>query len=190
LVSHLARHFDSVAGVDYSIGMLQEARRLTAQTRNVNLAKMDAERLAFGPAAFDFVLAASLLHHVRPSLALSEAVRVLRPGGRLLVVESLRAGPRGAARPSWRRRGMRMVRAVGQWTRLARRLGATDALRWMRRWGRHTAGERLLTPEEWTDLAGSVPGCDVGVLHTYVYLLWDRPPTDQPLVSAATSLPS
>jgi SAM-dependent methyltransferase len=174
LVWHLASQFKTVVGADYSIGMLREARRLNAQTLNVKLVRMDAERLAFHSDSFDFVLAASLLHHVHPSLAVAEAKRVLRPGGRLLVIEGVRLRG-GSPRTSWRKRGVDRLRLIREWLRVTQRLGARNAVLWMRRWGRHKEGERLMTMDEWNDLTRSVAGCEIGFVRTYSYLLWDRP---------------
>jgi SAM-dependent methyltransferase len=47
----------------------------------------DAERLPFAADSFDAVMLVSMLHHVdRPAIALAEARRVLRTGGRLAVM--------------------------------------------------------------------------------------------------------
>jgi ubiquinone/menaquinone biosynthesis C-methylase UbiE len=54
------------------------------------LVEGDAAALPFETASFDVVATARTLHHVpRPELVLAEAVRVLRPGGTLLVVDQL-----------------------------------------------------------------------------------------------------
>ena len=41
----------------------------------------DAEYLSFGSGTFDAVVGSSVLHHLRPLVALDEVSRVLRPGG-------------------------------------------------------------------------------------------------------------
>jgi ubiquinone/menaquinone biosynthesis C-methylase UbiE len=176
LVSHLATQFASVVGADYSSGMLREARRLNSGARGVSLVSMDAEKLGFGDSTFDFVVAASLLHHVRPEIALREAARVLRPGGRLFIVEGVGAERSQIASKPRRRHIIEWLRAVRHWARLTRRLGAANAFRWSRRWGRHTSGERRLTVPEWNALAAGIPGCETGVFHSYSYLVWNRPP--------------
>jgi SAM-dependent methyltransferase len=69
--------------VDFS---LQKA--ILVANAGVLAACADAIRLPFGGATFDSVLVRDLLHHVPDRAAvLSEAARVLKPGGRLTVIE-------------------------------------------------------------------------------------------------------
>lgn len=68
---------------DQSAGMLSV---LSSRTLGVETQTADATALPFGDESFDAVVAANLLHLLpRPELALTEANRVLRPDGRLLV---------------------------------------------------------------------------------------------------------
>ena len=56
--------------------------------------KADGEALPFADASFDLVHSKDSLHHMtRPERALSEYRRVLRPGGRALIVEANRYNP-------------------------------------------------------------------------------------------------
>jgi len=56
----------------------------------LELVEGDATALPFERASFDLVTTARTLHHIaRPELVLAEAVRVLRPGGTLLIVDQL-----------------------------------------------------------------------------------------------------
>jgi SAM-dependent methyltransferase len=69
---------------DVSAVALERARRRLAEARTVEL-EPDAP-LPLGDGEFDLVLLADTLEHVRDvQLLLSEARRVLRPGGRLAV---------------------------------------------------------------------------------------------------------
>ena len=77
-----------VVGVDIVPELLEEGRKRAPE--NVELVEADAARLPFETGSFDIVATARTLHHVaRPELVLAEATRVLRPGGKLLVVDQL-----------------------------------------------------------------------------------------------------
>jgi ubiquinone/menaquinone biosynthesis C-methylase UbiE len=78
-----------VVGVDLSGRMIDAARRRAAECGAVNATfeRMDAEDLALPDASFDVVLCAlGLMYVPDPARALREMHRVLRPGGRLVVV--------------------------------------------------------------------------------------------------------
>jgi SAM-dependent methyltransferase len=77
-------------GVDFSLDKARFAQQATA-ARTV---AADAARLPFADGAFDALLIRDLLHHVpAPEAVLAEARRVLKPGGRLMLVEPNRASP-------------------------------------------------------------------------------------------------
>jgi len=80
-------------GIDASDGMLRLARENLAGW-DVALRRGRACRLPVADDSMDLVTMASMLHYVkRPSVALGEARRVLRPGGTLAVVDYVpRAG--------------------------------------------------------------------------------------------------
>ncbi len=60
---------------------------------DVRFEEMDAHRLAFADGSFDTVCLANSLHHVvDPAPVLAEMLRVLRPGGHLVVNEMYRDG--------------------------------------------------------------------------------------------------
>ena len=76
-----------VTGVDESAAMLVGARGKTSAP----LARMDALRLGFADASFDAVAGSLVFCSIPdPSTALAEARRVLRPGGRLFLLEHVR----------------------------------------------------------------------------------------------------
>jgi SAM-dependent methyltransferase len=81
-----------IVGLDESPEMLEAARARIAReglANRVEVQEGDAARLAFPAAAFDFVTAVQVYLYV-PDVggALEEAARVLRPGGRLAVVDT------------------------------------------------------------------------------------------------------
>lgn len=79
----------AVAGIDLSPPMLEQARRRARDLHlDADLRVGDAEHLPFDDATFDTVTAVlSLCTIPRPEVALAEARRVLRPGGRLLLLD-------------------------------------------------------------------------------------------------------
>jgi len=80
LASLAAERGATVMGVDISPAMVEIARRLYP---GVEFRTGDAEALPFPPASFDaVVMNYGLLHLSRPELAIAEAFRVLRTGGR------------------------------------------------------------------------------------------------------------
>jgi ArsR family transcriptional regulator len=82
-----ARH---VVAVDRSPGVLARAKALAARKRltNITWKKGELEALPIPPATMDVALLSQALHHAAdPAAALAEAARILRPGGRLLVLD-------------------------------------------------------------------------------------------------------
>jgi ubiquinone/menaquinone biosynthesis C-methylase UbiE len=71
-----------VVGTDLSGRMIDAARRMAPS--NVSFQRMDAQKLDFPAARFDAVLCSlGLMYVPDPGAAVSEMLRVLRPGGRL-----------------------------------------------------------------------------------------------------------
>jgi ubiquinone/menaquinone biosynthesis C-methylase UbiE len=79
-----------VVGVDFAPAMIAVARRKAAERRvAIRFEEGDAEQLAFRPGSFDLVISRHLLWTLQhPEAAIDEWIRVLRPGGRLVVVDS------------------------------------------------------------------------------------------------------
>ena len=75
-------------GVDVSATMIEEARRRHGHHRGVEFRTADATRLPFQAAVFDACRCERTLQHLEdPDAAVHEMTRVLRPGGRLALVE-------------------------------------------------------------------------------------------------------
>ena len=90
-----------IVAIDLSEKMLARARRkLVERPRdNVTLQIADAQSLTFPDESFDTVLATFVFCSVPdPILGLREALRVTRPGGRLLLLEHMLARPAPLAR--------------------------------------------------------------------------------------------
>jgi ArsR family transcriptional regulator len=84
----LAPFVDRVVAVDGSGAMLQAARRRLKHATNVDVRRGEIEALPIDDASLDAVTFILVLHHVAaPEKALAEVARILRPGGRLLVVD-------------------------------------------------------------------------------------------------------
>jgi SAM-dependent methyltransferase len=85
----LAQSGHHVHGVDTSRRMLDEARRKSQQSKvSVELHHGDAARPPLADASFDVVLARHVLWALPdPSAALANWVRLLRPDGRLVLIE-------------------------------------------------------------------------------------------------------
>ncbi len=90
-VCSLKGEFKHLFGVDVAAKMLAVAKKRCLRRRvPVRLARMDTCALGFGDETFDFVLLHTVLHHLEAAdLALVEVRRVIRRGGRLLIVDIL-----------------------------------------------------------------------------------------------------
>lgn len=79
-----------VIGVDASESMLEQARMRLADVQGAEFRVGELEALPMGAEELDASVLSLVLHHAPdPRRVLSEALRVLKPGGRLLVVDLL-----------------------------------------------------------------------------------------------------
>lgn len=86
----LAPHVASVIAVDGSTDMVQAARKRLKGAHQVDVRRGDMEALPIGDGQLDVAILALVLHHVpEPARALAEVSRVLKPGGRVLIVDML-----------------------------------------------------------------------------------------------------
>jgi ArsR family transcriptional regulator len=77
-----------VVAVDGSDDMLDAARRRVGEMTNVDLRKGDLEALPLADAELDAAMLSLVLHYSPdPAKALVEVARVVRPGGRVLIVD-------------------------------------------------------------------------------------------------------
>jgi phosphatidylethanolamine/phosphatidyl-N-methylethanolamine N-methyltransferase len=127
-----------ITGIDLSVPMLRKAKARVREHRLTNidgLAVMDAQHLGFSDSVFDVVVAQYVITAVpEPEATLDEFVRVLRPGGEIILVNHLGAetGPRAS---------------VERWVApLARRLGWQTEFGWARlvAWTARREGVRII----------------------------------------------
>jgi SAM-dependent methyltransferase/DNA-binding HxlR family transcriptional regulator len=93
LTAELAPRVRKVVAVDRSAAMLRAARRRVEALPNVELHEADLAALPLEGGRCDAALLVLVLAYLEDPLpALREAVRILRPGGRLVVVDAARHG--------------------------------------------------------------------------------------------------
>lgn len=92
LTMMLAEVAESVTAVDISPKMLDLLRQRAKGKglSNIETVEGDIEALPLEPGSFDVAVLSQALHHARsPEQAIAEAIRILRPGGRLLIIDLL-----------------------------------------------------------------------------------------------------
>jgi demethylmenaquinone methyltransferase/2-methoxy-6-polyprenyl-1,4-benzoquinol methylase/phosphoethanolamine N-methyltransferase len=95
-----------VAGIDPSPEMIAAARQKAARANlDIDYRVAGVEALPFADATFDVVLSSLMMHHLPEDLkprALAEIRRVLKPGGRLLIIDFKKPSSRlGRLQPVW-----------------------------------------------------------------------------------------
>jgi ubiquinone/menaquinone biosynthesis C-methylase UbiE len=97
MAAELLRKFPDVhlTVTDYDGAMVETARgRLNQFGDQVTVRRADATQLPFADASFDMVVSFIMLHHVvNWEAAITEAIRVLRPAGRLVGYDLLASRP-------------------------------------------------------------------------------------------------
>jgi phosphatidylethanolamine/phosphatidyl-N-methylethanolamine N-methyltransferase len=127
-----------LTGIDLSAAMLRRAKARAAEQRLTNvdgLAVMDARLLGFRDGVFDVVVAQYVITTVPdPEATLDEFVRVVKPGGEIILVNHLGADS-----------GWRSLFEQG-FAPLARRLGWRPEFRWGRlaQWAARHGGVRVV----------------------------------------------
>ena len=161
LARRLAREFERVVAIDFSEGMIREARRRTGDD-NVEFVCVDLfEWLREHQEAYDCIVSVSTLHHVDLQPALEQMARALKPDGRLLILDLLD------------RKGVFVNAAAFVAARLRDLVRHRIAWNLRRAYWRHGRNERYLTLDE---VRRAVPpGARVREHLLWRYsVIWDR----------------
>ncbi|HZT86816.1 MAG TPA: class I SAM-dependent methyltransferase [Stellaceae bacterium] len=94
----LAQRGHRVTGVDFAPAMLAEARnKAAARGLAIRFDEADAERLPFPPQSFDLVVSRHVLWTLpHPEEAIAGWIRLLRPRGRIALIDGQSEGPPAA----------------------------------------------------------------------------------------------
>jgi len=83
--AHLAKHGLNVTGVDLDEEQIMMAKKFQGESGNLRFMVNDITALPFEDGKFDMALSVGVMHHIPTwDKALSEVVRVLKPGGNFL----------------------------------------------------------------------------------------------------------
>ena len=110
----LAARGHRVTGIDFAPAMLAEARRKAGQSgAAVRFEEGDVEQLPFRSHSFDLVISRHVLWTLpHPEAAIDQWIRVLRPGGRLVVIDG-QFNPNFLVEPSQNARSSVEYAAIG-----------------------------------------------------------------------------
>jgi arsenite methyltransferase len=89
MTARLCLHVRQVIGIDESPAMLDQAKHNLKIFGNVELRVGDGLQLPLDDSSVDAVFANMFLHRVvEPTKAIAEMVRILKPGGRLIITDA------------------------------------------------------------------------------------------------------
>ena len=87
--ARLCRGRGEFFGVDVSSKMIEKAQSSSAGYANVHFRKANVEQLPFSDDSFDFITCSNAFHHFsNPANVLGEAYRVLKPRGRIYILDA------------------------------------------------------------------------------------------------------
>ncbi len=151
------------AGVRHEVlGIDIDAPVLPADSVGTHFVLADGQQLPYPAASFDAVVCVAALHHMNPRLALVEMRRVLRPGGRIVLL--------GLAHWSWHPGDLAADlrdKALNVWWRLRTRRWEPDTLK---------AEPDLSWPATRTLVESALPGVNFRRVPLWRWLaVWDAP---------------
>ncbi len=148
----LAKSGADVVAADFSPGMLAEGRRRHGHMSNLDFVLADATDLPFAADEFDAATMSFGLRNVnQPEKALTELLRVTRPGGRLVICE-FSTPPNRAFRSLYRFYNDRILPVVAR--RVSSNADAYDYLNEsIRDWPDQRRLSAMIRAAGWTDVA-------------------------------------
>jgi ubiquinone/menaquinone biosynthesis C-methylase UbiE len=94
-INVIKQHFKSyvqIIGIDSSEAVVKQAQKMFPEN-DIELYKMNLEKLSFADGYFDTVCISNSIHHLKhPEAVFTELMRVLRPGGLMVIVEMYKDG--------------------------------------------------------------------------------------------------
>lgn len=90
MLPHLAAFADRIVGIDHSAPMLRLARARAKRLglNDVEFHRADVSKLPLPSSSFDVAFAVLVLHHApKPAIAVQEMARVVKPGGKVVLLD-------------------------------------------------------------------------------------------------------
>jgi ubiquinone/menaquinone biosynthesis C-methylase UbiE len=85
---HLLNGKGTFTGVDISSGMIQKANESSVGVQNIQFIKASVDEIPLGSASMDTIICSNSFHHYpEPLKALSEAYRLLKPNGKMFLLD-------------------------------------------------------------------------------------------------------
>ena len=82
-----------IIGIDISEVSIEKAKTNCGLKSNIELYVDNCEKTKFENNSFDIVYGTGILHHLNIDICVSEILRILKPGGKLLFIEPLGTNP-------------------------------------------------------------------------------------------------
>ena len=82
-----------IIGIDISEVSIEKAKKNCGLKSNIELFVDNCEKTKFENNSFDIVYGTGILHHLNINICVSEILRILKPGGKLLFIEPLGTNP-------------------------------------------------------------------------------------------------